>query len=64
MKKFTYKVFGINGDIARADFCFDGILIKIESEEISEATDSIRQYLADNSLKCQRIELIKIEILK
>ena len=64
MKKFTYKVFGISGNISRADFCSDGIVIEIESEKISEATDSIRQYFADNFLKCDRIELIKIEISK
>lgn len=64
MKKFTYKVFEITGDVVRTDFCSEGVTIEIESGKISEATSEIRQYLTDNFLKCDRIELMKIEILK
>lgn len=61
MKKFTYKVLGVKGDVVRTDFCSSGVIVEIESEKISIATDAIRQSLADNFLKCDKIELIKIE---
>jgi hypothetical protein len=64
MKKFTYKIFEVSGGVVKADFCSEGITVEIEGEKISEATDAIRQYLADNFLKYDRIELIKIEISK
>jgi hypothetical protein len=61
MLKFTYKIMGLKGNIVYTDFCSDGIILEIKAKKISEATDNVRQYLTDNYLKCDRIELIKIE---
>ena len=64
MQTYTFKVYSISGSVARCDFLADGITVQIEAETISKASDSIRQYLSKEFLKCDRIVLEKIEISK
>lgn len=64
MFKYTYKITGVKGDVISTEFCSDGITIEIKAEKISEASDRIRQYLTDNFLKCDRVELQKIEFVE
>lgn len=62
MSIFTYKIVGLKGEVVFTDFLSEGITVEIKAKKISEATDAIRQYLADNFLKCDHIVLQKIEL--
>ncbi len=62
MNIFTFKVYGLRGNIVYADIGPEGIILEIQAESISNATDSIREYLNKSYLKCEKIVLEKIEI--
>ncbi|MES2060232.1 MAG: hypothetical protein V4438_04345 [Patescibacteria group bacterium] len=61
MNKFVYKVSGLKGSVVYTDFQSE-VEITIEAKKISEATDKIRQYFADNFLQANQIVLIKIAL--
>ena len=64
MNLFTFKVMGIKGEIVYTDFLSEGIIIEIKEESLSKASDKIREYLASNFLKCDKVILEKIELVK
>ncbi len=58
---FYYKVSGVKGSILSTRFMSD-LDVEIEAEKISEATENIEQYLAQNFLKADGITLLKIKL--
>lgn len=58
---FYYKVNGVKGSILSTRFMSD-LEVEIEAEKISEATENIEQYLANNFLKADGITLLKIKL--
>lgn len=60
-KKFIYSVSGIQGNVIRTRFLSD-VEVEIEAEKISQATEKIEQYLADNHLTATTLILKKIII--
>jgi len=59
MCKFKYLVSGLKGSVVYCDFQ-DSIEITIEAEKISQASDNLKQYFADNFLTCDKIVLKEI----
>ena len=63
MKKFIFKIYGIEGSIYNTSFANEMEVI-IHSDKISEATEKIDKYLSDNFLKARDRTLKTIEIIK